>query len=121
MDNTLMGMGGTMEYFEKTLVVMNTTMTHVDESLEEMTPRLTAMIGRLEVIIGSVERVVEIAEAAMLPLFATQSVVRGVVNGVRGRTGLSRSPRRFPPGTHRPSRCCAAPRPVRSSSAGFRA
>jgi len=44
-----MGMGGTMEYFEKTLVVMNTTMTHVDESLEEMTPRLTAMIGRLEV------------------------------------------------------------------------
>ena len=27
MDKTLMGMGGTMEYFEKMLIVMNTTMT----------------------------------------------------------------------------------------------
>ena len=46
------------------------------------------MIGRLEVIIESVERVVGIAETAMLPLSATESVVRGVVSAVRGRTGL---------------------------------
>jgi hypothetical protein len=45
-------------------------------------------VDRLEAIVGRVERIVDIGEAAVAPIAATESAVRGVVDRVRRTAGF---------------------------------
>jgi ABC-type transporter Mla subunit MlaD len=82
----------------ETLIDLNNSTANLDATLErfndtinrinELAPRLTAVVDRLEGIVQRVERIVGIGEAAVAPLAATESAVRGVINGVRRSTGL---------------------------------
>ena len=57
-------------------------------SINELAPRLVAVVDRLEGIVARVERIVGIGESVISPLAATEQAVRGVVNRVRKTTGL---------------------------------
>jgi ABC-type transporter Mla subunit MlaD len=90
-DTILVGLGETLidlnnstENLDATLVRFNETINHINE----LAPRLNAMVDRLEAIVDRVERIVGLGEAAVAPLAATESAVRGVVNKVRRSTGL---------------------------------
>ena len=90
-DAILAGLGETLEdlnnstgNLDATLVRFNETINHINE----LAPRLNAVVGRLEAIVDRVERIVGLGEAAVAPLAATESALRGVVNRVRRTTGL---------------------------------
>jgi ABC-type transporter Mla subunit MlaD len=90
-DTILEGLGGTLVdlsnstgNLDATLIRFNETINHINE----LAPRLNAMVDRLEAIVERVERIVGLGEAAVAPLAATESAVRGVVNRVRRTTGL---------------------------------
>jgi ABC-type transporter Mla subunit MlaD len=87
-----------LEGLGETLIDLNNSTTTLDATLErfndtinqinELAPRLIAMVDRLEGIVARVERIVDLGEAAVAPLAATESAVRGVVDRVRKTTGL---------------------------------
>ena len=81
---TLLDLNKSTGNLDATLVRFNETINHINE----LAPRLNAMVDRLEVIVDRVERIVGLGEAAVAPLAATESAVRGVVNRVRRSTGL---------------------------------
>lgn len=82
----------------ETLVDLNNSTGNLDETLErfnetinainELAPRLTVMVERLEAIVDRVERIVGLGEAAVAPLTATESAVRGWVKAIRDRTHI---------------------------------
>jgi ABC-type transporter Mla subunit MlaD len=84
LSETLIDLNNSTENLDVTLVRFNETINHIDE----LAPRLNAMVDRLEAIVERVERIVDLGEAAVAPLAATESAVRGVVNKVRRSTGL---------------------------------
>ena len=87
-----------LEGLSETLVDLNNSTGNLDATLErfnetinqinDLAPRLFAMVDRLEAIVARVERIVGLGEAAVAPLAATESAVRGVVSKVRRTTGL---------------------------------
>ena len=87
-----------LEGLSETLLDLNNSTGNLDATLErfndtinqinELAPRLFAMVDRLEAIVQRVERIVDIGEAAIAPLAATESAVRGVVSRVRRSAGL---------------------------------
>ena len=87
-----------LEGLSETLVDLNHSTGNLDATLErfnetinqinELAPRLFAMVDRLEAIVARVERIVDLGEAAVAPIAATESAVRGVVNRVRRTAGL---------------------------------
>jgi ABC-type transporter Mla subunit MlaD len=81
---TLVDLNNSTGNLDDTLVRFNETINHINE----LAPRLNAMVDRLEAIVERVERIVGLGEAAVAPLAATESAVRGVVNRVRKTTGL---------------------------------
>jgi ABC-type transporter Mla subunit MlaD len=81
---TLVDLNNATGNLDATLIRFNETINHINE----LAPRLNAMVDRLEAIVERVERIVGIGEAAVAPLAATESAVRGVVNRVRRTTGL---------------------------------
>jgi ABC-type transporter Mla subunit MlaD len=84
LSETLIDLNNSTGNLDATLVRFNETISHINE----LAPRLNAMVDRLEAIVERVERIVGIGEAAVAPLAATESAVRGVVNKVRRSTGL---------------------------------
>ena len=83
-DAILAGLGETLEDLNTTLERFNDTISRINE----LAPRLNAVVDRLEGIVERVERIVGIGEAAIAPLAATESAVRGAVNAVRRTTRL---------------------------------
>jgi methyl-accepting chemotaxis protein len=81
---TLIGLDKSTSDLDATLERFNDTISSIDA----LAPRLTAMVERLEAIVERVERIVGVGEAAVAPLAATESAVRGFVNAVRERTHL---------------------------------
>lgn len=87
-----------LEGLSETLVDLNNSTANLDATLErfnetinqinELAPRLIAVVDRMEGIVARVERIVGLGEAAVAPLAATESAVRGVVEKVRRSTGL---------------------------------
>jgi ABC-type transporter Mla subunit MlaD len=84
LSETLIDLNNSTENLDATLVRFNETISHINE----LAPRLNAMVDRLEAIVERVERIVGIGEAAVAPLAATESAVRGAVNKVCRTTGL---------------------------------
>ena len=84
MSETLIDLNNSTGNLDATLVRFNETINHINE----LAPRLNAMVDRLEAIVDRVERIVSLGEAAVAPLAATESAVRGVVNRVRRSIGL---------------------------------
>lgn len=70
LDKSIAGLDGSLATFNNSLTYLNDT------------------LGRLEGIVDRVERIVGIGEAAMAPLAATESAVRGAINAVRRSTRL---------------------------------
>jgi ABC-type transporter Mla subunit MlaD len=86
-----------LQGLSETLVDLNNSTGNLDtlerfnetiNQINELAPRLFAVVDRLEAIVSRVERIVGIGEAAVAPLAATESAVRGVVNRVRRTAGL---------------------------------
>jgi ABC-type transporter Mla subunit MlaD len=84
LSETLIDLNNSTGNLDATLVRFNETINHINE----LAPRLNAMVDRLEAIVDRVERIVGLGEAAVAPLAATESAVRGVVSKVRRSTGL---------------------------------
>jgi ABC-type transporter Mla subunit MlaD len=89
-DTILQGLGETLIDLDNSTATLDTTLERFNETINqinELAPRLFAMVDRLEAIVQRVERIVDIGEAAVAPIAATETVVRGIVNRVRRSTG----------------------------------
>jgi ABC-type transporter Mla subunit MlaD len=89
-DTILQGLGETLIDLDNSTATLDTTLERFNETINqinELAPRLFAMVDRLEAIVQRVERIVDIGEAAVAPIAATESVVRGIVSRVRRSTG----------------------------------
>jgi len=75
LDDLELSLGG----LNKAVVTMEASLSYFDETLN----RLNASLGQLEGMMGRVLRLVDLAEAAMAPVAATESAVRGVFNALR--------------------------------------
>jgi hypothetical protein len=84
LSETLIDLNSSTGNLDATLVRFNETINHINE----LAPRLNAMVDRLETIVDRVERIVGLGEAAVAPLAATESAVRGVVKVIRDRTHI---------------------------------
>jgi ABC-type transporter Mla subunit MlaD len=84
LSETLIDLNSSTANLDTTLERFNGTITNIDA----LAPRLTAMVERLESIVTRVERIVDIGEAAVAPLGATENAVRSVVKVIRGRAHL---------------------------------
>ena len=60
----------------------------VKEWIDELAPRLIAVVDRMEAIVERVERIVGVGEAVVSPIAATENAVREAISAVRSRTGL---------------------------------
>jgi ABC-type transporter Mla subunit MlaD len=90
-DTILQGLSETLVDLNNSTGNLDTTLERFNETINqinELAPRLFAVVDRLEAIVSRVERIVGIGEAAVAPLAATESAVRGVVNRVRRTAGL---------------------------------
>lgn len=90
-DTILQGLSETLVDLNNSTDSLDTTLERFNETINqinELAPRLFAVVDRLEAIVSRVERIVGIGEAAVAPLAATESAVRGVVNKVRRTAGL---------------------------------
>jgi ABC-type transporter Mla subunit MlaD len=90
-DTILEGLGETLIDLNNSTATLDTTLERFNDTINqinELAPRLFAMVDRLEAIVARVERIVDIGEAAVAPIAATESALRGVVNRVRRSAGL---------------------------------
>jgi len=90
-DAILAGLGETLEDLNKSTGNLDATLERFNDTISrinELAPRLNAVVDRLEGIVDRVERIVGIGEAAIAPLAATESAVRGAINAVRRTTRL---------------------------------
>ena len=90
-DTILEGLGETLVDLNNSTAALDVTLERFNETINQindLAPRLFSMVDRLESIVVRVERIVDLGEAAVAPIAATESVVRGVVNRVRKTTGL---------------------------------
>jgi ABC-type transporter Mla subunit MlaD len=90
-DTILVGLTETLSDLDKSTSTLDTTLERFNETINqinELAPRLFAMVDRLEAIVARVERIVDLGEAAVAPIAATETALRGVVNRVRKTTGL---------------------------------
>ena len=69
---------------DATLARFNDTISSIDE----LAPRLIAVVDRLEGIVTRVERIVGVGESLVAPLAITDQVVRGVMGRVMRGAGL---------------------------------
>lgn len=87
-DETVDQMDHILDDLEHNLVGLNKAVGTMEASLayfDETLNRLNASLGQLEGMMGRVMRLVDLAEAAMSPVAATESAVRGVLNVFRGK------------------------------------
>ena len=90
-DAFLAGLGETLEDLNNSTGNLDATLERFNDTISrinELAPRLNAVVDRLEGIVDRVERIVGIGEAAMAPLAATESAVRGAINAVRRTTRI---------------------------------
>ena len=90
-DAVLAGLAETLEDLNNSTGNLDATLERFNDTISrinELAPRLNAVVDRLEGIVDRVERIVGIGEAAMAPLAATESAVRGALNAVRRTTRL---------------------------------
>ena len=90
-DALLAGLGETLEDLNNSTGNLDATLERFNDTISrinELAPRLNAVVDRLEGIVDRVERIVGIGEAAMAPLAATESAVRGAINAVRRTTRI---------------------------------
>jgi ABC-type transporter Mla subunit MlaD len=90
-DTILEGLGDTLIDLNNSTATLDATLERFNETINqinELAPRLFAMVDRLEGIVARVERIVDLGEAGVAPIAATENAVRGVVNRVRRFTGL---------------------------------
>ena len=90
-DAVLAGLAETLEDLNNSTGNLDATLERFNDTISrinELAPRLNAVVDRLEGIVDRVERIVGIGEAAMAPLAATESAVRGAINAVRRSTRL---------------------------------
>jgi ABC-type transporter Mla subunit MlaD len=90
-DAILAGLGETLEDLNSSTGNLDATLERFNDTISrinELAPRLNAVVDRLEGIVDRVERIVGIGEAAVAPLAATESAVRGAINAVRRTTRI---------------------------------
>ena len=90
-DAILAGLGETLEDLNNSTGNLDATLERFNDTIgriNELAPRLNAVVDRLEGIVERVERIVGIGEAAVAPLAATESAVRGAINAVRRTTRI---------------------------------
>ena len=83
-DAVLAGLADTLEDLNNSTGNLDATLERFNDTssrINELAPRLNAVVDR-------VERIVGIGEAAMAPLAATESAVRGAINAVRRSTRI---------------------------------
>ena len=74
--------------FDRAIADFEAAVTTMEESLDYFNKtlhRLNDNLGQLEGMMVRVMRLVDLAESAMSPVAATESVVRGVLNTIRGK------------------------------------
>jgi ABC-type transporter Mla subunit MlaD len=89
-DSILAGLSETLEDLNHSTGNLDATLERFNDTIsqiDQLAPRLNAVVDRLEGIVSRVERIVGIGEAAVAPLAATETVVRGAINAVRRTTG----------------------------------
>ncbi len=79
MDHILDDLELNLGNLNKSVMTMEASLAYFDETLN----RLNASLGQLEGVMGRVQRLVDLAETAMAPVAATESLVRGVVGVVK--------------------------------------
>ena len=87
-DETVDQMDHILDDLEHNLQGLNKAVTTMEESLDYFNKtlhRLNDNLGQLEGMMVRVMRLVDLAESAMSPVAATESVVRGVLNTIRGK------------------------------------
>lgn len=85
-DETVDQMDHILDDLEVNLVGLNKAVGTMEDSLEYFNKtlhRLNDSLGQLEGMMGRVMKLVDLAEAAMAPVAATESAVRGVLNVIR--------------------------------------
>ena len=90
-DAVLAGLAETLDDLNNSTGNLDATLERFNDTISrinELAPRLNAVVDRLEGIVARVERIVGIGEAAVAPLAATESAVRGAINAVRRTTRL---------------------------------
>jgi ABC-type transporter Mla subunit MlaD len=90
-DTILVGLTETLEDLNNSTGNLDATLERFNDTISrinELAPRLHAVVDRMEGVVERVERIVGIGEAAVAPLMATESAVRGVINAVRRTTRL---------------------------------
>jgi ABC-type transporter Mla subunit MlaD len=90
-DTILAGLAETLDDLNNSTGNLDATLERFNDTISrinELAPRLNAVVDRLEGIVDRVERIVGIGEAAMAPLAATESAVRGAINAVRRTTRI---------------------------------
>ncbi len=87
----LSGVTETLDDLNQATLDIGSTMRRFNETLnqvEELAPKLIAVVDRMEAIVGRVERIVDIGEALVSPLAVTENLVRGAISVVRQRAGI---------------------------------
>jgi ABC-type transporter Mla subunit MlaD len=87
----LSGVTETLDDLNQATLDIGSTMRRFNETLnhvEELAPKLIAVVERMEAIVGRVERIVDIGETLVSPLAVTENVVRGAISVVRQRAGI---------------------------------
>ena len=90
-DTILAGLADTLDDLNNSTGNLDATLERFNDTISrinELAPRLIAVVDRLEGIVARVERIVGIGEAAMAPLAATETAVRGAISAVRRTTRL---------------------------------
>lgn len=90
-DSILAGLGETLVDLNNSTANLDATLERLNatiNSLDALAPRLTSIVGRLESIVDRVERIVGVGEAAVAPLAATETAVRGWVKAIRDRAHI---------------------------------
>jgi ABC-type transporter Mla subunit MlaD len=90
-DAILAGLAETLEDLNNSTGNLDATLERFNDTISrinELAPRLNAVFDRLEGIVDRVERIVGIGEAAIAPLAATESAVRGGINALRRSSRL---------------------------------
>ncbi|MEZ0339713.1 ATPase [Mycobacterium sp. pV006] len=90
-DTILEGLSGTLEDLDRSTANLDATMERFNGTIgriDELAPRLIAILDRMEGIVTRVERIVGVGESVIMPLAATEQVVRGAIGRVRRSAGL---------------------------------
>jgi hypothetical protein len=85
--SSLAGLDKSIAGLDGSLVTFNESLSYLNETLS----RLEGIVDKVEPVVGlldRVDRIVEVGEAAVAPLAATETAVRQVVKSLRDRTHL---------------------------------